>query len=84
MLGRSFRPHIPSDIVEKFKARPEFEKANESNINRIRDEIFQSVIQTIQKHLDKKIFSITAPTGTGKTLTSLSAALKLKKQLPDT
>ena len=81
-VGAVLRPHIPSDIVEKFKARPEFEKANESNINRIRDEIFESVIQTIQKHSDKKIFSITAPTGTGKTLTSLSAALKLRNNSP--
>ncbi|AGB03157.1 CRISPR-associated helicase/endonuclease Cas3 [Methanoregula formicica] len=72
------RPTLPSDIVEKYKANPEFQKANSSNINRIRNEIFESVILTIQQSTDKKIFSITAPTGTGKTLTSFSAALKLK------
>jgi CRISPR-associated endonuclease/helicase Cas3 len=74
------RPYLLPDIVEQYKARPEFQKENVSNINKIRDEIFDSVIKNIQKNPDVKIFSITAPTGTGKTLTSLSAALKIKNK----
>lgn len=74
------RHSIPQDIVERYKARPEFQEENVSNINKIRDDIYDSVISNISKHPDKKIFSITAPTGTGKTLTSFSAALKIKNK----
>ncbi len=74
------RHSLPQDIVEQYKARSEFQKENESNINKIRNDIFDSVIKNIQKHPDQKIFSITAPTGTGKTLASLAAALKIKNK----
>jgi CRISPR-associated endonuclease/helicase Cas3 len=74
------RYSIPQDIVERYKARPEFQEENVSNINKIRNDIYDSVISNISKNSDKKIFSITAPTGTGKTLTSLSAALKIKNK----
>jgi len=74
------RHSLPQDIVELYKARSEFQKDIKSNINKIRNDIFDSVIKKIQRHTDQKIFSITAPTGTGKTLTSLSAALKIKNK----
>jgi len=74
------RHSLPQDIVEQYKERPEFQEANVSNINKIRNDIFDSVIKNIQKHRDQRIFSITAPTGTGKTLTSLAAALKIKNK----
>lgn len=76
------RHSIPHDIVEQYIARPEFRNANISNINKIRNDIFESVIQNIKSNPDKKIFSITAPTGTGKTLTSLAAALKIRNNSP--
>lgn len=73
------RKDIPIDIVDKYKQRDEFKEKNQSNINQIRDEIYKSVMRKIEKHKGNKIFSITVPTGTGKTLTSLSAALRLRK-----
>lgn len=46
-------------------------------VNDIRNEIFKIVQQNIVKNFNEKVFSITAPTGTGKTYTGFFAALKL-------
>lgn len=55
---------------------------NTSKINSTRDEIFNNVQKNIEEHyLDSKIFSITAPTGTGKTYTGFFAAMKLNELL---
>lgn len=75
------RYSIPQNIVDRYKARPEFQKENISNITKIRNDIYDSVINNVLKNSENKIFSITAPTGTGKTLTSLSAALKLRNRI---
>ncbi len=53
-------------------------------IDKIRTDIYTKVIKSIEENYDKsKIFSITAPTGTGKTITGFFAALKLKELLGD-
>lgn len=52
------------------------------SIDKIRTEIFETVLENIEENNDKShIFSITAPTGTGKTITGFFAALKLKELL---
>ncbi|WP_292373352.1 CRISPR-associated helicase Cas3' [Methanosarcina sp. UBA411] len=72
---------INENLVESHFLGESFEENNTSNINNIRNEIRKSVVTNITnpKNINKKIFTITAPTGTGKTLTSLSGALKLRK-----
>ncbi|MEY8304158.1 CRISPR-associated helicase Cas3' [Anaerosalibacter bizertensis] len=51
-------------------------------INQIRTEIFDKVLENIEQNYDKSnILSITAPTGTGKTVTGFFAALKLNEML---
>ncbi|SHF05412.1 CRISPR-associated helicase/endonuclease Cas3 [Caloramator proteoclasticus] len=51
------------------------------DINGIRSSIFKNVLQNIEKNKDKSMFTITAPTGTGKTYTGFFSALKLRELL---
>jgi len=60
-----------------------FADAEKSTINNIRNDIFDSVQEAIEKGYDNKVFSITAPTGSGKTMTGFFAALKLKQLKPE-
>ncbi|MHA1228728.1 MAG: CRISPR-associated helicase Cas3', partial [Candidatus Hodarchaeales archaeon] len=74
------RTSLPEDIVAPYLQSL---KKEAKTINDIRKQIRDSVLKNIllDTNLNKRIFTITAPTGTGKTLTSLSAALSLRKQL---
>lgn len=52
------------------------------SIDKIRQEIYNEAVNKAENiDLNNKILSINVPTGTGKTLTSLSFALKLKERL---
>lgn len=81
------RKNIATDIVDKYKEK-KFGQGEEKNksklkINKIREKIYKEVISRIDE-LDLnngKIMSLNVPTGTGKTLTSLSFALKLRRRL---
>jgi CRISPR-associated endonuclease/helicase Cas3 len=69
---------IPYNIVDEYK-KIKFKSKN-SKLGNIRNQISEDVEKGI-KESNNRIMSITAPTGTGKTLMSMSAALKLKKKL---
>lgn len=57
-------------------------KGNESSINLLRTEIFNKVQDSlIKKYTGSRFFSITSPTGTGKTYTGYFTALKLNQLL---
>ncbi|MCK4643614.1 CRISPR-associated helicase Cas3' [bacterium] len=75
------RRNIPSGIVDRYKKK-KFGKP-ENKINEIRENIYNEIISRVAKSdLDRdKILSLNVPTGTGKTLTSLSFALKLRERL---
>jgi len=75
------RRDIPTNIVDNYK-KLKFGKP-ENKINRIRENIYGEVISGVDEvNLDRdKILSLNVPTGTGKTLTSLSFALKLRERL---
>ncbi len=74
------RQNIDPNIVDNFKKK-EF-IINQNTIHKLRDEIYNEIINNIGEiSLDDKIFSLNAPTGTGKTLASLSFALKLRDKV---
>ncbi len=77
-----FRNDIDPNLIEKFRSIKDFNNFS-SKINLLRNEIYQRIIDQVQ-NLDlnqDKILSITAPTGSGKTLTTMSFALKLRDRI---
>lgn len=61
---------------EKFKSN------NINEMNKIRSEIFENIQKELEEsYKDNKLFSITSPTGTGKTYSGFFAALKVKDLL---
>ncbi|MDP4146889.1 MAG: CRISPR-associated helicase Cas3' [Bacillota bacterium] len=67
---------IPPTLIDDYKLK-KFRNSDEKNIRNI---VYDDVLENIEKN-DRRIMSITLPTGTGKTLLSMSAALKLKAKL---
>ena len=61
--------HLVDIYNEKFPIKKGFSS--------LRREVFESVQKTIESNYDENLFSITAPTGTGKTLAGFYAAKKL-------
>ena len=76
------RPLLSSDLVDRYLAAEFGETSNNNKIDPIRNEIYDEVVSSIDAFdLQKMIFSINVPTGTGKTLTGFSFALKLREKI---
>ncbi len=74
------RLDISSDLVDKYKAM-KF-PSDKNNINDLRNRIYDDAMEGIKSwDLNRKIISLNVPTGTGKTLTAFSLALKLRERL---
>jgi CRISPR-associated endonuclease/helicase Cas3 len=74
---------LPLDMVIAYRNKA-FSKAAPSKINTLREQIFSDVNNELVKLGGKlpDVFTITAPTGSGKTLLGLHVALKLRERLP--
>lgn len=68
---------IPVHIVDDYKSM-KFKGIN-STLGKTRNEIYDDVMNSINKYRNR-IMSITVPTGTGKTLTAISAALGIREK----
>lgn len=68
-------------LKEKFDTyllAPKFQ--NPQGINKLRNEMFYEAETNLLKHKKKNIFYLEAPTGSGKTITSINLALNLLKE----
>ena len=75
------RLNLPADLVDQYRDRKGF-TSDRNNINSLRNQIYEDAMAGIRDwNLDNRILSLNVPTGTGKTLTSLSFALKLRDRL---
>lgn len=79
---------IPSIKIASFETLEEAKnkkfKGSSGELNQIRNNIFIEVQKEVgERYKSSRLFSITSPTGTGKTMTGFFAALKLRQQLGD-
>jgi CRISPR-associated endonuclease/helicase Cas3 len=75
------RLDLPADLVDLYRERKRF-NSDRNNINNLRNQIYEDAMIGVRDwNLDNRILSLNVPTGTGKTLTSLSFALKLRDRL---
>lgn len=78
----SQRKLLPALLVDSYKKDRFATELSQDNINKIREEIYQKVNIAIENiNLDNHIMTLTAPTGTGKTLSILSSALRLRDKI---
>ncbi|RDV83594.1 CRISPR-associated helicase Cas3' [Ammonifex thiophilus] len=77
------RPELPSDLICLYKER-KFSGAGTQGINALREEIFRHAAERIARApFSQRFFTLTAPTGSGKTLTVLNTALILRQRLKE-
>lgn len=75
------RGDIDPGLIDNYRKSMGFDKPK-SEMNKIRNQIYNDVMSKVNSiNLDEKIYSLNVPTGTGKTLTSFSFALRLRDRL---
>ena len=72
------RINIQGDLIDKYKQIKGYDHAK-NEFDKLRNEIYEAVTSNLIE--DRKILSLNAPTGSGKTLTAISFALKLRNNI---
>lgn len=73
---------LASDLVDRYLVIKFVGTQEDNLINPIRNEIYQTICRSVDSlDIKDRILSINVPTGTGKTLTGFSFALKLREKL---
>lgn len=75
------RRYLPVDCVVRHKEKQFGAPVNA--FDQRRQAIAEQVVSTLLEHSDQHLFTLTAPTGSGKTLTVLEAALALRNKLEE-
>ncbi len=79
-VAEASRPALPADPVGRYRAA-RFGSPR-SPMDELRDDLYRSVVCLIDRAPPgQRLFTITAPTGTGKTLAGLAAAFRLRERL---
>lgn len=74
---------LPINVVDAFKQH-EFGNLMPKSIDVMREDAYQQIAKNIVEHSEHCFFSITLPTGMGKTFSAYNAAIKLQNVLPQT
>ena len=87
ILSKKIRPSsekTTENLVEKYRQNKGFNNP-EKKIDILKNEAYSSTIENVNKIFSSEnhLYSITLPTGLGKTILSFSVAEKIKKLLPD-
>lgn len=75
--------YIPEYTISNYKTI-EFGNSPKKAIDKIRESAYQDIESNIIKYANKHFFSITLPTGMGKTLSAYNAAILLQNQIKET
>ncbi|HEM56257.1 MAG TPA: CRISPR-associated helicase Cas3' [Thermodesulfobium narugense] len=76
--------NIPSSLVDSYIKKIQENSNTPEHIAKLRQLAYEQVMANLNKHIGKKIFSITLPTGAGKTMIGLSTALRLREHIQRT
>jgi len=80
-VSRISRKTLSENLVDKYR-EAHFNLQSSKPINLIRNKIYDKVMHKIKGFpLQNHLLTLTAPTGSGKTLTALSAALRLRARI---
>ena len=88
-VNKYYDTYKSKPFYKSMKMHEEYIKTGENpvyekdDINRLRAEMNIESEQTLLKNLSKNIFYLEAPTGSGKTITSINLSLKILEQIPN-